>query len=142
MVLPAFLRQPGLVIQVDENELHFSKSHLWAEPLSDRLPKLMRENLQARSTVVRFLDRGQLRADEADFRLQIEFVQLQPNDQGEVVASGRFLVRSKGETQTTFDHFTWQLNLTEDGFPHAVKKIEQILGLLADEINHFIRGME
>ena len=45
--LPRHLDRAQMVTRASENQLHLSEFHRWAEPLSERFPRVLAENLAA-----------------------------------------------------------------------------------------------
>lgn len=132
--LPAFLRQPGLVMQLGENRLIFSKTHLWAEPLADALPKVLRQNLQSRSDAFSFHTRGYNAEQKPVGRLRFIIDRLQVTDSGDALTEGQFLIQRRGDAEPLVTDFVFQIDLESDGYQHAVVKLETLLGLVADKV--------
>lgn len=130
-----FLRQSGLLIQSGNNQLSASRNHLWAESLDKAVPKALIQDLQKRSTEFDFYIRFSDFLTRTDYRLRLQIDNMQANDQGEVITSGRYqLIPTNNNNESYVAEFYFKRDLEEDGFAHAVAQMHIMVGQLADSI--------
>lgn len=138
--LAGFLRQPGLVIQRGKNQLHLSKTHLWAEQLDQALPKVLQAKLQQLSSGYIYHLNPLRGLEPTDYRLSVRIDSLHASDEGEVIAEGRYqLISAKRLNKMTVRHFSFKRDLDQDGHSHAVAKIESLIELIAEDISSTIK---
>ncbi len=132
--LAGFLRQSGLVMQKDTNQLHLSKTHLWAEPLDDALPKALQIALQQQSDKYIYYLKPVDWINKTDFRLRLRIDNLHATNKGEVIASGRYQLISTTTQQPLVKDFSFKRDLDADGYAHAVQKIDELIKLIAADV--------
>ena len=141
--LAEYLRQSGLVMQTGDNQLTISRSHLWAEGLEQAVPKVLLGLLQQKSNNYRFYLKFSDFVSQTDYRLRLHIDSLQATDRNEVVSSGRYqLIASADPANPVSANFSFEQNLTADGYAHAVEKMQTLLGQIADAILESLAGMD
>ena len=131
--LAAYLKQPGMVLQTGDHQVQLSRTHLWAESLDLALPKALVRALQARTEGYSCVLGAGDWAGPADLRLRVRIDSLQANDQGEVVAAGRYQLLAADRPPLLAD-FRFSRDLTEDGHAHAVARMRELLDDIAAAI--------
>jgi uncharacterized lipoprotein YmbA len=138
--MPAFLRQPGLVMQSSTHQITVSKDHLWAERLDKAVPRLLATKLQALSDDYVFYLDGDDWVDQADFRFRLRIDNLQATTTGEAITSGAFQLADvvSGETSTPQD-FSFASDLQRDGYAESVVQLEYLIGQIATSMLEALR---
>ena len=134
VTLSEFLRQPSLLVELDDNEMHFAMNHVWAEPLVDELPKVLLKDLRRSNTEFSF-ERGTAEwfGKEA-YSLKIEIEQFHPNAKQEVIMSGRYWITETASGQVKEKDFYLSDTLTEDNYGHAIVKMRRLITVLAESL--------
>lgn len=134
--LPEYLAQPSLVLQLSDHQLHYSHFHIWAEPLKLGLAQALSHDLNSNDSEVNFIVNTELRADlKADIIIKISA--FQATHQAQVILTGSYTInREKASPQSDIiNNFNLVVDLKENGYPHAVKKMRQVTLLLAKDIS-------
>ncbi|MGK0440966.1 MAG: putative lipoprotein YmbA [Pseudohongiellaceae bacterium] len=122
-------------MQMDQNQVRISKSHLWAETLDDALPKALQKALQSRTSNYHFYLKSHDWVKDTDYRLRLRFDGFHPNENGEVVSYGRFqIMPSNSDRESLVKEFHFKLDLDKNGYSHAVGKLERLLEIIAGDI--------
>lgn len=131
--LAEFLQQSNLVQQISANQLEYAAYHFWAEPLDKSLEKVLANELNqvAVATVITTKDP---RSKQAEVELRVEFQQFLPSYQGNVLAKGQYWLVDKKLNEIKTDSFNYEIALEQDGYEHAVARLQLAVGLLAEEI--------
>ena len=131
--LPEYLDQPGLPMQIGDQRIKHARQHLWAEPLSKGISRVLASDIE--------MIAGYQVDSEADTWtsqincwLRVEIHKFQATDASQVVASGSFWVSQEVPRKVSKHPFTIQTNLKEDGYGHAVQQMSLILYTLATQI--------
>lgn len=133
--LAAYLKQSGMIIQTGDNQLLVSKNHLWAESLDLALPKALVRELQKQSDQYSYYLKTVDWVGQTDYRLRLRIDSLQSTDQGEVVSAGRYqLISAADPSAPVFVDFSFQRELQQDGYDHALVQMNAILGEIASAI--------
>ena len=134
VTLGEFLRQSSLLVELDDNEMHFAMNHVWAEPLVDELPKVLLKDLRRNNTEFNFKRATAEWFGKEAYSLKIQIDQFHPNAKQEVIMSGRYWVTDTGTGQTKEKDFLLSDTLTEDNYGHAVVKMRRLITLLAESL--------
>ena len=134
VTLGEFLRQSSLLVELDDNEMHFAMNHVWAEPLVDEIPKVLLKDLRRNNTEFNFKRATAEWFGKEAYSLKIQIDQFHPNAKQEVIMSGRYWVTDTGTGQTKEKDFLLSDTLTEDNYGHAVVKMRRLITLLAESL--------
>lgn len=130
-----FLKQTGLVMQLGNNELQISRQHRWAEPLDQALPRHLQQTLQAETRAYRVLLKGADFISQADLSLRVQINSFHVLGGGEALLSGQYqLIDEQQHAELKADSFRLVGDLQQDGYPHAVQQLQQLLATLAARI--------
>lgn len=133
--LSEYLRQSGLILQVGDNQLTVSRSHLWAERLDQAFPKALLRELQRRSQDYAFYLKSSDYVSRTDYRLRLHVENLQATDRGEVVTTGRYqLIPAVDAAHPVSADFHYRRDLDHDGYPHAVEQLQALVGQIAGAV--------
>jgi uncharacterized lipoprotein YmbA len=133
--LAGFLMQSGMVIQQGDNQILVSRQHLWAESLDDALPRALQDALQSATENYRIYLQGTDFISSSDYMLRLHIDNFQATDDSRAVMSGRYqLMDVRSETEITLRNFSYALDFLEDGYPHAVSRLQLLVESLAATI--------
>ena len=133
--LATFLDQPGLVIQLNDNQVFTSSYHRWAQPLRETLHITLAQELNRTSNSERTFSKKQPRSRQSS-QLHIDVEQFNSNDQSQVVFSGQFSIYTKEDKLLSNQSFHITEQLSQDGYPHSVNMLQLTITQLARQINN------
>ncbi|GGO74020.1 PqiC family protein [Bowmanella pacifica] len=131
--LPEYLQQDGLVMRMADGSLHVSRQHLWAQGLQQSMPQVLVDALNHTQSG-HFLIMTEPGAERAEERLVVQIRHLLiDQQQGALLNAQYWLLDKQGQVQSQ-GSFTDNQQLDQDGYPHAVEKLQQLLNHLAARI--------
>tara|TARA_R110000868_G_scaffold403115_3_gene680000 strand:- start:19 stop:618 length:600 start_codon:yes stop_codon:yes gene_type:complete len=133
IVLADYLKQSSIVMQINDNQMYFSRQNLWAESLENAISNaLLRELNQSSTTQFN----GHQIADNKSIRavLTLHIEHFHATDKSTVISSGRYWLLEPNSQQTIEKTFYFSLPLEHDGFSHAISQQRLLLNLLAQDI--------
>lgn len=136
--LAEYLDQPSLVMQQGRHTFHVAQYHVWAEDLSRALTRALVYDLNQQASPYRFEDRTDQYSDPAARQIRLRIDQFHPTHQNQVVLAGQYWIYHKKHLLAQRS-FTFQGDLHEDGYPHAVDGMRQIVGQLAAQLAEALR---
>lgn len=128
IILPDYLNQPNLVLRDASQKLHVAYYHSWADDLSAAIRRVVTAKLNALDKQVYYTSI----CEECE-RLTIVLDHFYPTTQGEVILAGEYQL-SLDTQQLTRQSFLIKTELQQDGYEHAVKKMQLVLNKLAVDI--------
>jgi hypothetical protein len=131
--LPEYLDQRGLAMQVGDQQIKHARQHLWAEPLSKGIARVLARDIEIIAGHQVDSEAGTWTSD-INCWLRVEINKFHPTDASHVVASGSFWISQKIPRKVSKHSFTIQKNLNDDGYGHAVQQMSLILNTLATQI--------
>lgn len=134
VTLGEFLRQSSLLVELDDNEMHFAMNHVWAEPLVEQIPKVLLKDLRRSNTEFHFERETSEWFGKEVYSVKIQIDQFHPNARQEVVMSGRYWVTDIGSGQTKGEDFFLSDTLTEDNYGHAIVKMRRLITVLSESL--------
>ena len=134
VTLGEFLRQSSLLVELDDNEMHFAMNHVWAEPLVEQIPKVLLKDLRRSNTEFHFERETSEWFGKEVYSVKIQIDQFHPNARQEVVMSGRYWVTDIGSGQTKEKEFFLSDTLTEDNYGHAIVKMRRLITVLSESL--------
>lgn len=118
--MPEYLKQRGLPFMLDDNTVHISKTHVWAESFAHGVEKTLSSALEPEFVLV---SRNQgitgLQSQTSDLKLSIAFEHFIPTANGDIVLNASYIIRKDGHT-LAHNVFSQRYALTDDGYSHAV----------------------
>lgn len=120
--LAEYLDKPYLAMQLNENQIHYSLFHLWAEPLKEGIAKALKfefNNIEKNNDIIKV-------------NVQVDY--FHPTNTSTVVLVGAYQIK-KGEKKIN-QPFYFEDQLNRDGFSHAVTKMRELLSQLSILINN------
>lgn len=134
-----YLKQPFLVMQTDTHTLHYSQSHLWAEPLKKELSIALKHELNNIDKLNNFELIFNNNKHHSKSKLIINIEHFHATNKGKVIISGHFqwLNSTEGVSSkhnNNEQRFYIEEALSQDGYTHAVVKMRELLHKLATNI--------
>ncbi len=130
MVLPAYLKQRGLVYQTNPTNLHISTSHLWAEPVEEGVIKALKQALSHYNVI---LLRTDLHDTENTLRLSLYVNDFVSTYNGDIIINGDYTL-TKPPSLPKLYSFSFTTPLEKDGFSSSVEAMRVALRQLATRI--------
>lgn len=119
--LPAYLRQAGVVVQTDVNQIHAASYNLWAEPLEEGIMRVLRQQLARR-----------VPATEVLTRLEVGITEFHGDLSGKVRLRGDWCLRVNGSDVRSA--FSLTRTQGRSGISAMLETQLQLLEDLADQI--------
>lgn len=132
--LSEYLQQSSLSMQTTEHQIRHAHNHLWAEPLSDAIVKVLLKDLRATTADYQFEERATLWQGKERYQIALQINQFHPVTQQQVILSGRFWLTDLAGDKTQAKDFNYTKQLMEDGYAHSVEQQRQLLNELAQHI--------
>jgi uncharacterized lipoprotein YmbA len=136
--LAEYLDQPSLVMQQGGHTFHVAQYHVWAEDLSRALTRALVHDLDQQASPYRFEDRADQHSETAARQIRLRIDQFHPTDQNQVVLAGQYWIYQKKQLLARRS-FALQGDLQENGYPHAVARMRQIVRQLAAQLADALR---
>ena len=136
--LAEYLDQPSLVMQQGGHAFHVAQYHVWAEDLSRALTRALVHDLDRQDTPYRFEDRADQHSGTAVRHIRLRIDQFHPTDQSRVILAGQYWIYQKKKLLARRS-FALQNTLQENGYPHAVDSMRQIVKQLAAQLAEALR---
>lgn len=134
--LPDYLKQPGLVLQLSDHQLHYSNFHMWAETLKTSVAHTLAQDLNTIDQYNHHVISAIASRPTDDTELVIEITAFHATHQSQVILAGSYwLQESKIPRLVKKHNFKLMVALTVDGYPHAVHKMRQAITLLSADIS-------
>jgi len=130
--VPDYLKQSKLVMRTAPYEMQFSTSNLWVQPPEKDIPAALLSELNALSQEYYF-DYHPAKAPSA--QLFIDVLHFYPTENSEVIFSGQWGLLHQAASHRQNHSFQFTLDLTKDGYRHAVSQQRELISLLARDIN-------
>lgn len=132
--LPEYLNQAQLVMQMNNHQLHYAHFHMWAEPLKAGFSKALLADLNASNGPVQYLADRRRNAldDKTQLYVQLDF--FHASSESKVTLSGRYWFEKKEAAGQAQHPFYFDVNLSQDGYPHSVAQMRALVRRLAGQI--------
>jgi uncharacterized protein len=137
ILLADYLKQSSLTMQINQNEMFFSRQDVWAESLQSSIYNAMLAELNQdkdRQFIAYIAPSNGKQTNE----VTLQFDHFHATDQSTVIASGHFWINVSTTHAPIEKSFLLSLPLHEDGYSHAVIQQRALLHLLAAEIQQEI----
>jgi uncharacterized lipoprotein YmbA len=124
--IPEYLKQRGMPMILQNNQVHISKHHVWAEPFDSSLEKLLQYGFEPDFLLVKSPNQTDIPVS-----LSIELLDLIPTADGDVIINASYQIEN--DDRIVFrKRYTHTYPLTENGYSHSVDvKRKAILELIA-----------
>ncbi|NHI02027.1 membrane integrity-associated transporter subunit PqiC [Oceanimonas sp. MB9] len=132
-----FLDGEGIVMQLDELEVHQARGHLWAEALPNQLQHLLQRRLSSALPQAQVVTRGQVQATSTagegrELRLRLD--RFQGRYDGIALIQGQWQLLNHAGVLLEQQDFRIETPLSADGYPALVRSLASGWEQLADGI--------
>lgn len=135
--LAEYLDQPSLAMQQGAHQIHFAQYHVWAEDLGRALPRALVNALNQQDSPYRFEHRADQHREAAALQLTLRIDQFNPTDQHQAVLAGQYWVYRQNQLLARRS-FSIRRDLQQNGYPHAVATLRQLLSQLAVQLSEAV----
>lgn len=141
--LADFLKQTGLIMQVNQHQLQPARSHLWAESLDEGIKKSLLHDLKLANLDYTVSGDYQWLAGQARYEVQINIDQFHATHHSSVVMSGSYWIISTQTKKVLLNRdFSYQGELKEDGYEHAVSRLRDLIRQLSLQIGESLKSLD
>lgn len=140
--LSSLLDNQGIVMELNDIEVHQARNHLWAEDLAVQLQQQLQQRLSLSLPQAQIVARGQpLQAGLAKREVRVSVTGFQGSYDGSAIAQGQWLLLDENGQLLKQKNFRIEQPLTADGYPALVRTLgaawdqvsEQLAQALAEE---------
>lgn len=134
--LAKFLEQPGIVMQITPHQFQPARTHLWGESLDEGIQKALLQDLKAIHSNYTVRGEHHWITGQARFQLQLKIDQFQVTNDSTVVISGNYwIIDAPAKIVFLNRDFSFQTELTENGYEHAVAKLRNLIRQLSLQLS-------
>ncbi|GAB3030225.1 PqiC family protein [Bowmanella dokdonensis] len=143
LLLPDYLRQDGLVMQVAPHKLHVSRRHLWAQSLASSLSMALLRDVNGSDSQYVLRNLAEPGTAEAPYQLKVQILHLLIDQQSNIQLEARYWLLDSNESKTLRTGAVQSsLPLEEDGYGHAVAKMREAVAILSRDIQAQLSTLE
>jgi uncharacterized lipoprotein YmbA len=142
-----YLRQPSLVMQVDQHELHYSHQDVWAEKLHSSFFKALLHDLNTTGQR-NYVASSSPEAINAVSAISVKLEHFHATDVSTVVSSGRYWLSAHDrqndnnkDLANSSHAFYFESELKQDGYAHAVEQLRTLVTSLSKQIEKDIAAL-
>lgn len=132
--LPTYLERDGILTFSDNNQLNYSQSHRWAEPLQENVLAVLQANL------IRLLPNQQIvyfpwrQLDKPRYQVMINFTQFALHAEQRVELAAIWTLNDGGGEQILVRNADFSLPITDSDYSSIVKAQSMLLSKLSAQI--------
>ncbi len=136
--LPDYLKQPSLVLQLSDHQLHYSNFHMWAEPLQTSFTQALIQDTNNIDERFEYFANDTAKQASTDLALFVNITAFHPTHQSQAILVGNYWLEDKQLNKLIkAENFTFTLALNKNGYGHAVTQMRNVITKLAKQIaNH------
>ncbi|MCE2595900.1 ABC-type transport auxiliary lipoprotein family protein [Motilimonas cestriensis] len=125
--LPDYLNNSGVVMQLDDNQVHIAEQHLWAGALNQQLDRLSNEAMALHLPQWSVVESAKFYPESGDqyWILSISVNRFQGRLEGVAVASGRWNLVAPNGKEVKDERFNYQLDVPSKDYPGIVEKLKE-----------------
>lgn len=135
--VPGYLKQTSLVMKQQDQRLHFSASHIWAETPDQAIYHALLEDLNNLSEEYYFIAWHNQHKTRQKHSARIVIRHFYPTESGDVVLAGSIELTDMQDDTVTVREFYLETALQKDGYAHAIKIMREQVTALAKEVLFF-----
>lgn len=139
--LAEFLRQQGIVVETDSNQLHMSSQHRWAERLDEALSRNLIVQLETKLPNYRFENAKVHWNKQPKYRANLSFSHFHSSINRQAVIAGRFWILNQENQLLTKQSFYLTRDLKKNGYSHAVNQLNLTLKELAQLLTESLQKL-
>ncbi|MCK2046365.1 PqiC family protein [Chromohalobacter moromii] len=133
--MASYLKDDGIVMQLDDIRIHQARHHLWAEPLDRQLQERMHQHLSQALPNADVLRSGQSsEASTPALHVQLDVDRFQGRDDGMAVVDGQWRIRDDNDRTLSRESFEIERPLEDDGYPALVRALGSAWDTLGDRL--------
>lgn len=130
IVLADYLRQSGVIMQTDNNQIRAAHYHRWGEPLQRGVRRSLAQQLSVTLPEYR-IESAQRDERRLSYRLDVEIERFHATEDGRAVLSGRWtLYRIDDRSILASKRFNLSDTIADSGYPTAVSAQSGLLSAL------------
>lgn len=136
--LPDYLKQPSLVLQLSDHQLHYSNFHMWAEPLQTSFAQALVQDTNSIDENFQYISSNTAKQQPQDLTLFVNITAFHTTHQSQAILVGNYWLEDKHLSKLIkAQNFNLTLALNENGYGHAVTQMRNVILKLAKQIaNH------
>ncbi|MBO1256177.1 membrane integrity-associated transporter subunit PqiC [Alteromonas sp. 5E99-2] len=127
LTIPEYLKQNGLPLMLESNQIQLSKTHLWAESFDTSLTKYMQHAFSSEYVLA---TEGGFNDDQ--YSLSIDILHLVATSKGDVIISANYQINN-GSRLLSRQAYSKSYSLSEDGYAHTINVYRRAIN---DMVNH------
>jgi len=139
IVLADFLTTGALVMQLESHKIQLSSRHRWADNLTDAITRNLLAKLEGKMSNYHFEQNDSHWKNSAKVYIKVNINQFTALTDKATLTSGTFWLFNKDNKFLNKQSFNIKKQLTNDGYNHAVSKLELSLTELAEQITSAVR---
>ncbi|NRA60927.1 MAG: membrane integrity-associated transporter subunit PqiC [Psychrobium sp.] len=134
-----YLKRPNILFKQQSNTLYVTKYHVWAEPLDLSIARGLVNRLNSSQDKFRVDDSRFSRCSAANdcYRLRLFVEKFYPTHDSTVEFAGKYQI-FRGDKLLLKQDFSLMKVLREDGYPHAVFTLRELLNQLSTQIELYM----
>ena len=132
--LADYLNTRNMIIQSNQYQVNNARYHLWAEDLDRAIARTLLNKLQPLNNKYILTNTSTFKKNKEQYTLQLEFSAFHATDHSQVIAKGKYWLLDKNQKMIVLKNFDYALTLEQDGYLHSVKKLNETLDMLANDI--------
>lgn len=132
--LPTYLERDGILTFSDNNQLNYSESHRWAEPLQENVLQVLQANM------IRLLPNQQVvyfpwrQLDKPRYQVMVNFTQFALHAEQRVELAATWTLNDSGGEQLLVRNASFSLPITDTDYSSIVKAQSMLLSKLSAKI--------
>lgn len=135
--LADYLKQSNLAMQLNTNQIFYSRQHAWAERLQVGLEKALMTDLNAASEDFMFIRESLPSKFKISRKLIIQIDHFVATDKSTVLATGSFWYSDGPEEQHySQSKFKFEAQLGQDGYAHAIEQLRALVTKISQRISN------
>ncbi|WP_299073584.1 ABC-type transport auxiliary lipoprotein family protein [uncultured Paraglaciecola sp.] len=142
-----YLQQSSLVMQVNQNQLHYARQDLWAETLQSSFYKALLQDLNTYGQR-NYMPYTPPYSAQTEVTISVQLDHFHVTDTSSVISSGRYTLSNPSSkdgnnrnTARSSHAFYFESELTQDGYAHAVEQLRSLVVLLSKQIEEDIAAL-
>ncbi|MFO6424362.1 membrane integrity-associated transporter subunit PqiC [Motilimonas sp. KMU-193] len=125
--LPDYLNSTGVVMQLNDNQVHIAEQHLWAGSLNQQLDNLALESMTLQFPRATVVESAQFypEAGAQYWILSVSVNRFQGRLEGTAVSSGRWQLIDPDGKLVRDELFNYQLPVITKDYPEVIEKLKE-----------------
>lgn len=126
VALPDYLNSTGVVMQINDNQVHIAEQHLWAGTLNQQLDSLSLESIALQFPKATVVESAQFYPQTGDkyWIIDVSVSRFQGRLEGTAVVSGRWSLIEPSGVMVRDKLFNYQLPVVSKDYPEVIAKLK------------------